>query len=113
VLWPCGQELDRPHLGTLALCFVAGFLPYVYLPVSSSRNAARWSWGDQTSLSGFLTHLLRTEYGTFSLVHTHTHTLTLTLTLTHPPHITSLYNVAIVYATERRVTTVPTFPPQL
>ncbi|KAG7277899.1 hypothetical protein CRUP_036299 [Coryphaenoides rupestris] len=69
VLWRLDtlDELNWPCLRTLALCFVAGFLPYVYLPVSSSHNAARWSWGDQTSLSGFLTHLLRTEYGTFSL----------------------------------------------
>lgn len=53
---------------SLALCFLLGFSPYVYLPVSSFLNKARWSWGDQTSLSGLLKHLLRAEYGTFSLV---------------------------------------------
>lgn len=53
---------------SLGVCFLTGFLPYVYLPVSSSLNAARWSWGDQTTLWGLLTHLLRAEYGTFSLV---------------------------------------------
>lgn len=36
--------------------------------MSSFLNTARWSWGDQTTLSGLLTHLLRAEYGTFSLV---------------------------------------------
>ncbi|XP_026875416.2 transmembrane protein 260 isoform X2 [Electrophorus electricus] len=51
----------------LGLWFSAGFLPYLYLPVSSYVNMARWSWGDQTTLAGLLTHLLRAEYGTFSL----------------------------------------------
>ncbi|CAL9687036.1 unnamed protein product [Knipowitschia caucasica] len=54
----------------LAICFGAGFLPYIYIPVSSYLNSARWSWGDQTSLSGLLTHMLRAEYGTFSLAKT-------------------------------------------
>ncbi|XP_066537295.1 protein O-mannosyl-transferase TMEM260 isoform X2 [Hoplias malabaricus] len=52
---------------SLGFCFLAGFLPYLYLPISSYLNTARWSWGDQTSLGGLITHLLRTEYGTFSL----------------------------------------------
>ncbi|MCI4382697.1 hypothetical protein PGIGA_G00017720 [Pangasianodon gigas] len=52
---------------SLGVCFLTGFLPYLYLPISSYLNKARWSWGDQTTLSGLLTHLLRAEYGTFSL----------------------------------------------
>lgn len=62
------QELSVPGLIFLGVCFLAGFLPYTYLPISSFLNKARWSWGDQTTLSGLLTHLLRVEYGTFSLV---------------------------------------------
>uniref|UniRef100_A0A671RZ47 Transmembrane protein 260 n=1 Tax=Sinocyclocheilus anshuiensis TaxID=1608454 RepID=A0A671RZ47_9TELE len=57
-------------LVSLWTCFLAGFVPYVYLPISSYLNRARWSWGDQTSLHGLLTHLLQAEYGTFSLVPT-------------------------------------------
>ncbi|KAJ7990719.1 hypothetical protein DPEC_G00289830 [Dallia pectoralis] len=64
------QELTVSGLFTLGLCFLGGLLPYIYLPISSYVNAARWSWGDQTSFSGLLTHLLRTEYGTFSLAKT-------------------------------------------
>ena len=45
-----------------------GLTPYLYLPVSSYLNIARWTWGDQTSIGGFLTHVLRREYGTFDLV---------------------------------------------
>lgn len=57
-------------LVSLAMCFGAGFVPYIYMPVSSYVNSARWSWGDQTTVSGLLTHLLRSEYGTFSLAKT-------------------------------------------
>ncbi|XP_037551283.1 transmembrane protein 260 [Nematolebias whitei] len=66
------KELSFRDLVSLGLCFLAGFLPYVYLPVSSYLNTARWSWGDQTTLSGLLAHLLRAEYGTFSLAKTDT-----------------------------------------
>ncbi|KAG8013400.1 hypothetical protein GBF38_021746 [Nibea albiflora] len=62
------RELSLRSLVSLGVCFLAGFLPYVYLPISSYLNKARWSWGDQTTLLGLLTHLLRAEYGTFSLL---------------------------------------------
>ncbi|XP_069785463.1 protein O-mannosyl-transferase TMEM260 isoform X2 [Narcine bancroftii] len=61
------KELSVRAIQWLGLSFGAGLLPYLYLPVSSSLNEARWSWGDQTTLRGFITHLLREEYGTFSL----------------------------------------------
>ncbi|XP_030642873.1 transmembrane protein 260 [Chanos chanos] len=64
------NELSFGDLLSLGLCFLTGLVPYLYLPVSSYLNTARWSWGDQTSLTGLLTHLLRTEYGTFSLAKT-------------------------------------------
>ncbi|TFK05425.1 vasoactive intestinal polypeptide receptor-like [Platysternon megacephalum] len=62
-----GKELSFGHLLKLGLCFLAGLLPYLYLPASSYLNQARWTWGDQTTFQGFLTHFLREEYGTFSL----------------------------------------------
>nr|XP_045378004.1 transmembrane protein 260 isoform X2 [Camelus bactrianus] len=61
------KELSLGALWKLGLYFSAGLLPYTYLPVSSYLNQARWTWGDQTTLLGFLTHFLREEYGTFSL----------------------------------------------
>ncbi|KAM9068405.1 protein O-mannosyl-transferase TMEM260 isoform 2-T2 [Sarcophilus harrisii] len=61
------MELSLKHLLKLSLFFSAGFLPYLYLPISSYLNQARWTWGDQTTFSGFLTHFLREEYGTFNL----------------------------------------------
>ncbi|XP_058522471.1 transmembrane protein 260 isoform X1 [Ochotona princeps] len=61
------KELSVGVVLKLGACFSAGLLPYVYLPVSSYLGQARWTWGDQTTLLGFLTHFLREEYGTFSL----------------------------------------------
>ncbi|XP_072882733.1 protein O-mannosyl-transferase TMEM260 isoform X1 [Hemitrygon akajei] len=61
------KELSVCGVQWLGMSFGAGLLPYLYLPISSYLNQARWSWGDQTTLRGFSTHLLREEYGTFSL----------------------------------------------
>ncbi|XP_018417899.1 PREDICTED: transmembrane protein 260 [Nanorana parkeri] len=77
VLWALFQlvshkELSLKHLLKLAACFAVGLLPYLYLIVSSYFNQARWTWGDQTSIQGLLTHLLREEYGTFSLAKSET-----------------------------------------
>nr|XP_057947086.1 transmembrane protein 260 isoform X2 [Doryrhamphus excisus] len=64
------RELSLFSIVSMGTCFLLGFLPYIYLPLSSYMNSARWSWGDQTTISGLLTHLLRAEYGTFSLAKT-------------------------------------------
>ncbi|XP_043930364.1 transmembrane protein 260 isoform X2 [Protopterus annectens] len=61
------KEVSVKLLMKLGLSFAAGFLPYLYLPTSSYLNHARWTWGDQTTVRGFLTHFFREEYGTFSL----------------------------------------------
>ena len=55
-------------MGRVVGAFAVGLLPYVYLPVASYLNIARWTWGDQRTVFGFMTHLLRTDYGTFDLV---------------------------------------------
>uniref|UniRef100_A0A8C8RBL4 Transmembrane protein 260 n=1 Tax=Pelusios castaneus TaxID=367368 RepID=A0A8C8RBL4_9SAUR len=67
-----GKELSLGYLLKLGLCFLAGLLPYLYLPASSYLNQARWTWGDQTTWQGFSTHFLREEYGTFSLAKSET-----------------------------------------
>uniref|UniRef100_A0A8C7EL23 Transmembrane protein 260 n=1 Tax=Neovison vison TaxID=452646 RepID=A0A8C7EL23_NEOVI len=61
------KELSLGSLLKFSVYFSAGLLPYAYLPISSYLNQARWTWGDQTTLLGFMTHFLREEYGTFSL----------------------------------------------
>ncbi|GAB1599586.1 transmembrane protein 260, partial [Argonauta hians] len=52
---------------SLLVPFLLGLTPYIYLPLSAHLNIARWTWGDQRTLSGFWTHLIRSEYGTFDL----------------------------------------------
>jgi hypothetical protein len=65
---PGAGSLLRPHrMLLLTACGLLGLSPYLFLVVQSGPNAAWGSWGEQRSLSGFLTHLLRREYGTFRL----------------------------------------------
>jgi len=62
-----GPDMRRPgRLALFAACGLAGLVPYAYLPIASAR-VPRMSWGDQTTVQGFLDHLLRREYGTFRL----------------------------------------------
>ncbi|KAE8587101.1 hypothetical protein XENTR_v10021860 [Xenopus tropicalis] len=66
------QELSLYGLLKLGICFAVGLSPYLYLIVSSYLNRARWTWGDQTTVQGIITHILREEYGTFSLAKSET-----------------------------------------
>ena len=54
-------------LTLLALSGLVGLSPYIYLPLAGGLNAAWGSWGDLSTWGGFLTHVLRREYGTFKL----------------------------------------------
>ena len=62
------QVLSVAFVSRLVGAFVLGMIPYLYIPFASFLNIARWTWGDQRSISGFVNHVLRTEYGTFNLV---------------------------------------------
>lgn len=66
-LWRQARLLLEPKvfLGCLGL-FVLGFLPYLYIPWAAQKKLMI-SWGDASSWSGFWTHFLRREYGTFQL----------------------------------------------
>ncbi|XP_041429053.1 transmembrane protein 260 isoform X2 [Xenopus laevis] len=66
------KELSLYRLLKLGICFAVGLSPYLYLIVSSYLNRARWTWGDQTTIQGIVTHILREEYGTFSLAKSET-----------------------------------------
>jgi hypothetical protein len=50
-----------------ALAFAAGLLPYAYLPIAAGRHPG-WSWGELSSVSDLIGHVLRSGYGTGSLV---------------------------------------------
>lgn len=66
-LWVGRRELLSPRLlAALAGLFALGFSVYLYLPLAASAKPAV-SWGDPSTWSGFLDHLLRRDYGTFRL----------------------------------------------
>eukprot|EP00505_MAST-04D_sp_SCG-Rhode-Island_P000383 Stramenopile-MAST_4_protein_383 len=48
----------------VGVSFALGLLPYAYMPYATG---APGSWGDATTVHGFLKHILRQEYGTFLL----------------------------------------------
>ncbi|GLD92257.1 hypothetical protein PINS_up000790 [Pythium insidiosum] len=47
-----------------------GLLPYVYMPLVARWHPQPGSWGDLSTLSGFIHHLRRADYGTFRLYST-------------------------------------------
>ncbi|XP_052768549.1 transmembrane protein 260-like isoform X2 [Mya arenaria] len=61
------KVLSLVTLVQVGVSFLCGLVPYIYLPLASTYSPARWTWGDQSSLWGFITHVLRREYGTFDL----------------------------------------------
>ncbi|KAL4238129.1 hypothetical protein ACF0H5_002841 [Mactra antiquata] len=61
------QVLTVKVLCKITAFFLLGLVPYIYLPLSCILHNARWTWGNQANLHGFFKHLLRMEYGTFSL----------------------------------------------
>ena len=54
--------------GIVLACAIGfiGLLPYAYLALASASPAAV-SWGNENTLGGFLTHVLRRNYGTFNM----------------------------------------------
>ncbi|QDZ19832.1 DUF2723 domain-containing protein [Chloropicon primus] len=67
VYWQGFKTLFTPRCSLiLAAAFLAGLSPYAYLFLAPGFGEPG-SWGDTSTVGGFLTHLLRREYGTFRL----------------------------------------------
>ena len=64
--WVARRTLRARGIALACVVGLVGLLPYAYLALASASQAAV-SWGDQTSLDGFLDHVLRRNYGTFSM----------------------------------------------
>lgn len=60
------KEITLPVLGKLVLSGICGLLPYVYI-FAAALSPKQGSWGSTGSIAGFLTHVMRAEYGTFQL----------------------------------------------
>jgi hypothetical protein len=69
VIWHTRAQSLRLHtLAMIAMAGAAGLLPYAWLPIASSAaHPSPAQWGDQTTITGFLDHVLRREYGTLRL----------------------------------------------
>jgi hypothetical protein len=65
-IWVARSQLRASGVALAVLCGALGLLPYAYLVVAS-RSTAAVSWGNESTLDGLLGHVLRREYGTFSL----------------------------------------------
>jgi Protein of unknown function (DUF2723) len=65
-LWITRRTLGARGVAAAIGCGLLGLVPYLYL-VPASASAAAVSWGDQTSLAGLVSHVLRLNYGTFSM----------------------------------------------
>ena len=70
VLWRMRFVIARQPLSLLsqyAFYALLGMSPYLYMPLTQFLHYPAITWGDNTTLEGFLIHFLRAEYGTFQL----------------------------------------------
>jgi Protein of unknown function (DUF2723) len=65
-LWVARRQLGAKGVALTVGLGALGLLPYAYLPVAAASKAAI-SWGNLSTLDGFLDHVLRRNYGTFSM----------------------------------------------
>ena len=65
-LWVARRNLGGRGVALALALGLCGLLPYAYLWLASTSRAAV-SWGDESTLDGLLAHVLRRNYGTFSM----------------------------------------------
>ncbi|KYR00576.1 transmembrane protein [Tieghemostelium lacteum] len=52
---------------SLSVSAILGLSPYLYLFISPNFGKTEYSWGNTSTIDGFITHFLRKEYGTLQL----------------------------------------------
>eukprot|EP01133_Synstelium_polycarpum_P015590 gene15590-18521_t len=62
-----GQLWTVRNISNLSISAVAGLSPYLYLFLAPRVIRVKYAWGNTSSISGFVTHFLRQEYGTMQL----------------------------------------------
>jgi hypothetical protein len=65
-LWVARRQLGVAGIALALGLGLLGLLPYGYLMLPSA-SLVDVSWGDETSIGGLLAHVLRRDYGTFSM----------------------------------------------
>ena len=70
MVWRTRDQWRTPRsLALLAAGTAVGLLPYLYLPLAAAGDA-QVAWGDTGTVTGFMDHMLRRDYGTFQLAAT-------------------------------------------
>lgn len=67
ILWTQRLSLSAGKFLKLFVVGLIGLTPYVFLWYSDTYTRRPGSWGDASTLHGFLRHFLRQDYGTFRL----------------------------------------------
>eukprot|EP00500_Bicosoecida_sp_ms1_P007814 CAMPEP_0203820576 /NCGR_PEP_ID=MMETSP0115-20131106/40358_1 /ASSEMBLY_ACC=CAM_ASM_000227 /TAXON_ID=33651 /ORGANISM="Bicosoecid sp, Strain ms1" /LENGTH=772 /DNA_ID=CAMNT_0050729589 /DNA_START=252 /DNA_END=2566 /DNA_ORIENTATION=+ len=67
ILWTQRRVITAGLGVKLVLAGLVGLLPYVFLWYSDTYRRQMGSWGDCSTLKGFIRHFLRQDYGTFRL----------------------------------------------
>lgn len=70
VLFTRRRTLVGVELLEISTAFLAGLLPYAYMPLTMTLHPQPGSWGDVTTLAGLVHHVRRGDYGTFRLFST-------------------------------------------
>jgi hypothetical protein len=66
ILWRGKYQFTMKQVFSFGFFFLLGLLPYLNT-MYVAQNPTKGSWGDTSTLSGLIRHILRTEYGTFKL----------------------------------------------
>lgn len=66
--WLHGASATARRLPAYVGLGLGGLSLYAWLPISHSLWRVRGSWGDASTLAGFVRHFLRADYGTFKLI---------------------------------------------
>ena len=71
LIWRAWQLKPQPIFWSKVFgAFAFGMLPYLHLHLAASYTSnSLFLWGETTSWSGFWSHFLRSDYGTFQLGH--------------------------------------------
>lgn len=67
ILYIIRENITLNLLIQIGLYFVLGLSPYLFLYLNAIYNPKSFTWGNLSTIAGFINHLLRKDYGTFRL----------------------------------------------
>ena len=95
-MWTGRRELARPvSLCALCVAGLVGLAPYAYLVARGGPSAPWGSWGNQRTLGGLITHVLRAEYGAMR-PRVHAPRVHVSTCLTYMPQVNYIFNLHLL-----------------